>query len=171
MDTLATLRKLNGDTYELVKEELVNAEDNAAKLSEYASKIDELNTQISTFNTEIESLKGKGEEDAAAMSELEAKYSKLSEDYEALVEYKASIELAQKTAVIAEYEQKLSDEVLNAYREKVADYTAEELDMHLAYELKKSNPNIFSLKEEETPVVPKETSKSGIERILDRYKK
>lgn len=171
MDTLATLRKLNGDTYELVKDELTNAEENAVKLSEYASKIDELNTQISTFNTEIESLKGKGEEDAAAMSELEAKYSKLSEDYEALVEYKASIELAQKTAVIAEYEQKLSDEVLNAYREKVADYTAEELDMHLAYELKKSNPNIFSLKEEETPVVPKETPKSGIERILDRYKK
>ena len=171
MDTLNTLRKLNGGTYELVKDELTSAEENAAKVTEYASKIDELNTQISTFNTEIESLKSKGEEDAAAMTDLEAKYSKLSEDYNALVEYKTNIELAQKTAVIAEYEQKLGDDILSVYREKITDYTAEELDMHLAYELKKSNPNIFSLKEEETPVVPKETPKSGIERILDRYKK
>ena len=47
-NTVETLRKLNGDTYELVNENLENAEENANKCVEFSTKIEELNETIST---------------------------------------------------------------------------------------------------------------------------
>jgi len=52
--TLDTLRALNGGTYELVSEVLVNAQENLDKNSEYFTKIEELTTTIATLNTENE---------------------------------------------------------------------------------------------------------------------
>ena len=42
LNTINTLRALNGDTYELVSEELTNAHDNFEKVAEFNTKIEEL---------------------------------------------------------------------------------------------------------------------------------
>ena len=94
----------------------------------------------------------------------------LSTENEALKVYKKSIEDQLKETVVAEYTDKLPEETLDTYRDKFDEYTAEELDMHLAYELKKSNSSVFT----QTPnngVLPKDMGRSGVEEILARYKR
>jgi len=51
-NTIDTLRVLNGDTYELVSDVLVNAQANFDAVSDFSSKIEELNTTVSTLETE-----------------------------------------------------------------------------------------------------------------------
>jgi hypothetical protein len=53
--TLDTLRALNGGTYELVSDVLVNAQENLDKNSEFSTKIEELNESITTLTTERDS--------------------------------------------------------------------------------------------------------------------
>ena len=64
----------------------------------------------------------------------------------------------------------MPEEVLNTYREKISEYDAEELDMRLAYELKKNNSSIFTHNSDEG-FVPKDTQTDGLTAILSKYKK
>lgn len=161
--TLDTLRTLNGGTYELVSEVLVNAQENLDKNSDFSAKIDELNETIATLNTERDSF-------SVQLDEAKNTIESLTEENNSLNAYKLNIETQQKNAVIDEYSEHLDEETLNSYREKIADYTAEELDMHLAYELKKNNSSMFS-KGENPGFVPKDVPLEGISAILSKYKK
>ena len=161
--TLDTLRALNGGTYELVSEVLVNAQENLDKNSEFSAKIDELNETIATLNTENSGICERYDEAQQAIASLQ-------EENESLNTYKLNIETQQKNAVIDEYGEHLDEEILNKYREHIADYTCEELDMHLAYELKKNNSSIFN-KDENSGFVPKDVPVDGITAILSKYKK
>jgi hypothetical protein len=161
--TLDTLRALNGGTYELVSEVLVNAQENLDKNSEFSAKIDELNETIATLNTENSGI-------CERYDEAQQTIASLQEENESLNTYKLNIETQQKNAVIDEYGEHLDEEILNKYREHIADYTCEELDMHLAYELKKNNSSIFN-KDENSGFVPKDVPADGITAILSKYKK
>ena len=161
--TLETLRALNGGTYELVSEVLVNAQENLDKNSEFSTKIDELNETIVTLNTEKDSF-------SAQLSEANDNIASLTAENESLKNYKLDIETQQKNSIIDEYSEHLTDDILEAYRNKINDYTAEELDMHLAYELKKNNSSVFS-KTPDSGFVPKETHVDGLTAILSKYKK
>ena len=169
-NTVETLRKLNGDTYELVNENLENAEENANKCVEFSTKIEELNETISTLNTEVEDAKNSVTEAQAQYSQLQEQNSALSEELDSLKNYKKEVEDREKEAVIAEYADKLSEEVLESYKTKFDEYSIEDLDMHLAYELKKSGSSVFE-KKNTNGYVPKDAPKSGVEVILAHYKK
>lgn len=169
--TLDTLKALNGDTYELVSENLTNAEQNAANCSEFSTKIEELNTTIATLNTEIESEKAKVEEVNTAYANAQTLNQSLTEENESLKTYKKSIEDQSKEAVVSEYANKLSEEVLDTYRAKFDEYTVEDLDMHLAYELKKTGASLYS--QTSAGCLPKVGSeqRSTVEEIIARHKK
>ena len=168
--TLDTLKVLNGNTYELVNENLTNAEKNASDCAAFSTKIEELNTTIATLNTEAESAQAK-------IAEVQTEYDKatelnasLTEELDSLKTFKKSIEDQSKEAVIFEYSDKLPETVLDTYRAKFDDYTVEDLDMHLAYELKKTNASVFT--QVSTGYIPKDTTPvTGVEAILSRYKK
>lgn len=161
--TIEALRGLNGDTYELVSETLTSAQENFEKVSEFNTKIEELNASVSTLVSERDN-------SIAEYNTTVEKLSALTEELETLKAYKLGIETEQKEAVIAEYENQLSEEVLGTYREKLSEYTVVELDKDLAYELKKSNPSAFS-KNPTVAYVPKDEPKGGINEILSKYKK
>lgn len=169
-NTLDTLRALNGNTYELVSDVLTNAQENFEKVSEFSAKIEELNESISTLETEkseaVNSIDGYTKQLAEANSELNS----LKEDLNALKQYKLGIETQQKEAVINEYSEHLPEEILNSYKEKISDYSVEELDMRLAYELKKSNSSVFA-KSSDEGYVPKVTPTDGLTAILSKYRK
>ena len=168
--TLDTLRALNGDTYELVNENLANAEKNANDCAAFSTKIEELNNTIATLNTEAENAQAKIAEVQTQYNDAQAQNSALSEENESLKAYKKNIEDQSKEAVVAEYTDKLAEDVLNAYKSKFDEYTAEELDMHLAYELKKINASVFT--QAPSGRIPKDnTGRSGVEEILARYKR
>lgn len=161
--TLDTLRSLNGGSYELVSDSLTNAQENSEKVLEFSTKIEELNTSISTLTTERDN-------SITEHSLAKEQISTLTEELDSLRVYKLGIEVEQKEAVLVEYEAQLSDEVIETYRKKLADYTALELDKELAYELKKTNPSVFT-KTPDTGYVPKDDPRGGIEEILLKYKK
>ena len=168
--TLDTLRALNGDTYELVNENLTNAEKNANDCAEFSTKIEELNNTIATLNTEAENAQAKIAEVQTQYNDAQAQNSALSEENKSLKAYKKNIEDQSKEAVVAEYTDKLAEDVLNAYKSKFDEYTAEELDMHLAYELKKINASVFT--QAPSGRIPKDNiGRSGVEEILARYKR
>jgi hypothetical protein len=168
--TLDTLRVLNGNTYELVNENLTNAEKNATDCAEFSTKIEELNTTIATLTTEAESAQARIDEVQTEFEKATTLNESLTEELESLKTFKKDVENQSKEAVVSEYSDKLPETVLDTYRAKFDDYTVEDLDMHLAYELKKTNASVFS----QAPAgrIPKaDTPRSGVEEILSRYKK
>ena len=168
-NTLDTLRTLNGDTYELVNENLTNAEKNASDCAEFSTKIEELNNTIATLNTEAESAQAKIAEVQAEYEKASSLNESLTEELDSLKTFKKNIEDQSKEAVISEYSDKLSESVLETYRAKLDDYTAEELDMHLTYELKKTGASVFT--QASTGCIPKDDAPlSGVEAILRSYK-
>ena len=72
--------------------------------------------------------------------------------------------------IVGEIRDSAAVDLLNAYKSKFDEYTAEELDMHLAYELKKINASVFT--QAPSGRIPKDnTGRSGVEEILARYKR
>lgn len=169
-NTLDTLRALNGGTYELVSETLLNAEETLEKNAEFSAKIEELNETVTTLNTEKDELVAAAETFTAQIEEANANVTSLTEEVDSLREYKAQIEAKEKEAVIDQYSEMLSDEVLDNYREHAADFTAEGLDKELAYELKKRNSSAF-VKQSEPGYVPKDVPLEGLAAILSKYRK
>ncbi len=153
------------------------AAQNEADRVEFNSKIEAANTKIEEYENTIATLNMEAENSKAAYAALEtqnadaqSQISALMEENESLKTYKKGIEFQSKEAVVAEYAGKLAEDVLDAYKTKFDEYSAEELDMHLAYELKKSNASVFS----QTPAVgyiPKaEAPLSGVEEFLSHYR-
>lgn len=160
--TLDTLRDLNGGTYELVNENLEHAQENAEKISGFELKVTELENNIATLNTEKSAIQ--------SSYELEhQKVESLTAENERLRQYKLSIEAEQKNAVFTEYKDKLSEEILDTYREKAAEYSVADLDKELAYELKKTNFSFYEKKD--NGYLRKDVQKNGIDEILARYVK
>lgn len=169
-NTIDTLRKLNGDTYELVNENLVNAEQNANNCVELGSKIEELNTTIATLNTEISQAQDKLAEDATTYAAAQENIEQLTTEVEDLRNYKKAVETQQKEAVIAEYVDKLSNDVIETFKAKIDEYSLLDLDKELAYECKKSNPSFFN--QAQTPqIFINNEPETGLEAILSHYKK
>ena len=163
-NVLDTLAQLNGGTYERVDENLVNAEKNAQDCLEYSAKIEELQSTIDTLNTEAEKA-------AAQYEEIQARVSELEEAKLELETYKHNIEVQHKECVIEEYSDKLSEEILETYKNHLDEYDAEELDMHLAYELKKSGASIFNHNAPQGFVPKSGEEYRGVEAILANYKR
>lgn len=170
MNTVNTLRALNGDTYELVSDVLTNAQENFEKVSEFSSTIEELNGTISTLESEKENSANQINEYTTQIETANGTIESLTEELNSLREYKLKIETQEKENVINEYTEHLSEEILNSYKQKISEYTAEELDMRLAYELKKNNSSIFT-KNSDEGIAPKDTPQSGLSAILSKYKK
>lgn len=167
-DTIETLRQLNGGNYDLVSENLANAEQNAKDCEEYSAKIGEMTETIATLNTEAESETEKYAALEGQYNDLNSQYSALVEENTSLKNYKQTVETQHKEAVIAEYAGKLPEEVMDTYKAKLDEYTVEDLDMHLAYELKKSG---LAFTQPEVDYVLKDNLQSGVEQILSRYKR
>ena len=133
-----------------------------------------LSTKISELNEIISTLTMERDNALAQVSAFENKVQELSTLCESLSTYKKNIEDSKKLAVIAEYTDKISEEVLETYRQNLDKFSEEDLDMHLFYEMKKASPNIFSTSDSSIVIIPKnnqKNEKSSIERILDGYEK
>jgi chromosome segregation ATPase len=165
------LRTLNGGTYELVSDVLVNAQENFDKNSEFSTKIEELNENIATLTAERDNANEQIGEYTTQLETATSTINSLTEENNSLKQYKLDIETQQKTAVIEEYSEHLDEGILDTYRNALADYTVEELDMHLAYELKKTNSSIFTRNNSDEGFVPKDVPAEGINAILSKYKK
>lgn len=168
--TIETLRKLNGDTYELVSENLQNADANFEELNSVREEISACNTKIVDLEEKVTTLESEKANSDVALSTANESIKTLTTENEELKEFKYNVEKEQKEAILTEYEMQLTEEILSKYRENLDAYTAIDLDKELAYELKKTNPTVFS-KNNQSGYVPKDELKGGIEDILSKYEK
>ena len=161
LNTINTLRALNGDTYELVSEELTNAHDNFEKVVEFSTKIEELTAQNSTLTVEKDEL-------AQANSSLQSERDSLAEENQELQTRCSSYEKSAKDAIVEQYVGQLAEEILDQYRQNYDNYSVVDLDKELAYQLKCANPSVFS---KAPAYLPVDQPLTGIEQILSKYDK
>ena len=182
-NALDTLQKLNNGTYEKIDdnynqlaqqvENLNNEKENyELKISELESNISTLETEKSEISSQFENANTLLNETKNSLETIQSAYSVLEAERDSLVSYKEGIEKAEKEAIISSYSEVLSEETLAEYTSKISEYTATELDKELAYELKTSNPSMFTKKQTpQSGYVPKDEPTGGIEEILARYNK
>lgn len=168
-NTLDTLRRLNGDTYELVNENLLNAEENFARCAELGTKIEELNNSLATLQQEVSERDSSIEDYTSKNDELNQQLTSVMQERDELQNYKHNVELHEKETVFEQYADKLSDEIIGGYRAKIDEYTAVDLDKELTYELKKIG-FVFGASKN-NGYIPKDQDPDGIEMILSRYHK
>ncbi len=149
--------------------------------SNYSTKVGELEETISTLTTERDEARSNYDTASARLTEVESNNSELTttlatvtEERDGLAAYKKSVEDEAKKAVVNNYIEQLPEEVIESYMNSLDNYTIEDLDMRLTYELKKSNPVLFSKTPAPAPnaFVPKDGDGGrGINDILAKYEK
>lgn len=131
-------------------------------ISEKDAKIVELEGQKSTYESEAN----------AAKDELQSKLDSLQADYDVLKEEHDTRVKEAKEAKVAEYEEMISDATLATIKEKMADFSMEELEKELLFAVKKEKPAMFS-KEPAKPMAPAaildDTGATGLVGILKKY--
>ena len=162
-NALSTIQALNGGTYEKIDENFTANSKVEEKISEYERKIEEKDNSISTLTTERDTANSNY---ADAQNQIES----ITEELDALKDYKLNIEKEEKQSVIDKYSEQLDEEVINKYTEKISEYTVTDLEKDLAFELVQSNPTIFTIKDGNGRI-PKDEPKTGIEAILEQYRK
>ena len=162
-NALSTIQALNGGTYEKIDENFTANSEVETKISEYEQKIEEKDNSISTLTTERDTANSNY---AEAQNQIET----ITGELNTLKEYKLNIEKEEKQSVIDKYSEQLDEEVINKYTEKMSEYTVKDLEKDLAFELVQSNPSIFTANGG-SGRVPKDEPKTGIEAILEQYRK
>lgn len=166
-DAEGALTETDGEE-EVPTESTVVENDQSEKISELESKISELNSLNATLQMERDSF-------AKELEEAKIEISSLRDAADELAQYKKKAEDEKKKSVIDEYASKLSEEILKKYTDSLDDYTAEDLDKELCYEMKKGNPSLFFGSDSKTDgVIPKQigqsiTYKDSVCELLSKY--
>ena len=176
--SLEAVKAQNGDSFEKAEEIYATLENLQNTISDLNNTISELNGQISSFEQKIE----EGNDTIATLTterdtanenynNAQTEVTTLSAEIEELKTFKANVETNEKLAVIDSYNNKLSDEILESYRNRVTEFSLSDLKKDLAFDLVETNPSIFS-NQGQSQYVPKDNVVvGGIEEVLAKYKK
>lgn len=163
---LKALHVMNNNTYERI-DEIVDELNN--KVDSFNSKNEENESTIATLQQDKERLENELEEANGNYTAALETIENLTSEKDALAEFKAAAELKEKEAVIDKYATLLDEEDLNSFKEKIDEFTKEELDKELAFVLVQSKSTIFA--HDDSGFVPKdEPELTGIEAILEKQK-
>jgi chromosome segregation ATPase len=162
---LDILHAMNNGTYEKIDEVVTELQE---KVESYNSKIEENDATIATLQQDKENLE-------TELNETKNNYTVALENIETLTsenndlnEFKAAAELREKEAVIEKYSTLLDEEDIASFKDKLDEFTKEELDKEMAFALVQTKSTIFTHDE---GFVPKDDSNlTGIEAILERQK-
>ena len=152
--------------------------DMTEEISARDTKIEELGGEISTLTTERDEAVVARDTASASLAGAETELSELRTSVETLTTQNATLAdfqyrtlKAEKESVISGYTNMLSSDVLDRYTADIDNYTAEQLDKELTYELKLAGATVFS---QSTPpaYIPKASEPTGgISSILAKYQK
>ena len=153
-------------------------EENVNKVVELQTEVDNKIGEISTLTTEkdelnstVESLNGQVAEYTTTITTLTDKVAEYTETITALQNFKNEILKNEKLECIAKYSKKLTADVIAEFTAKVDEYTLIDLRKDLAFALVEANENIFTLEEGKPGYVPAEQEPTGLEALLNKYKK
>ena len=184
------------NTINSLNEQIASLDENVATLTaenstlneeklQYSTKIEEQENMISTLSTERDTARSEYDTLVAEketevgelhnrISTLETSLQETTAEKDALAAYKKNNEDELKRGVIDQYIENLPEEVIEKYTTNMDNYSIEDLDKELTYELKKVNPSLFNNKTPahvQAPLIPKDEEINGINTILSRYEK
>ena len=163
---LEVLHAMNNNTYEKIDEVVTELQNT---IDSFNSKNEENESVIATLQQNKERLEGELEEVNGNYSTALETIETLNSEKNELNEFKKAAELKEKEAVIEKYTTLLEEEQINNFRERIEEFTKEELDKELAFVLVQSKSTIFT--HDDSGFVPKdELQLTGIEAILEKQK-
>lgn len=172
-NALNAFRTLNGGSFEKADE---NYSELKTKNEEFSTTLQQTQNELAgiseALNSAEETYKSMEADFENTKGELEvanASLASLQTEVESLKDYKHSVETSNKQKVIDKYAMKLDEEIVANYSARIDEFTEQDLEKELSYELVKATPSIFSA--EGAPVIPKaDIPLTGIEAILAKYK-
>ena len=163
---LEVLHAMNNNTYEKIDEVVTDLQN---KVDSFNSKNEENESTIATLQQDKERLETELEIANGNYTTALETIETLNSEKDELNEFKMAAELKEKEAVIEKYTTLLEEEQVNNFREKIDEFTKEELDKELAFVLVQSKSTIFT--NDESGFIPKdEPELTGIEAALERQK-
>ena len=180
---LEAVQALNGGTYEKLDENYTAATEGAGQVEGLNNTISELNdtvatlqeenskfeTKIGELNESITTLSSERDEANTQLGEANVTINSLNETISTLNSFKTEVEKKEKESIVSKYAALLDAEVIAKYN--LDDYSAKDLDKELAYELVSTNQSVFTEQGAGATFIPKEEPLSGLEQLLNKYKK
>ena len=154
-EALEAFKAQNNNTYKDIEAITGSIDTYKNSILEKEQKIEELVEENSTLTQSKE--------------DLTQKLSELTATYTALKEEKEISDNRQKEELLKKFSSKLSEEIINTYTTKIAEYSYEDLKKALALEYVDNTPSFFSM-DDDTKFIPKQEPLQGIEAILEQYK-
>ncbi len=163
---LEVLHVMNNNTYEKIDEVVTNLQN---KVDSFSSKNEENEIAIATLQQDKERLENELEEVNGNYTTALETIDTLTSEKNELNEFKVAAELKEKEAVIEKYVTLIDEEQINNFKEKIDEFTKEELDKELAFVLVQTKSTIFT--NDESGFIPKEEPPlTGISAILEKQK-
>lgn len=163
---LDVLHAMNNNTYEKIDEVVTNLQN---EVDSFNSKKEENEAAIATLQQDKERLEGELEEANTNYTKALETIESINSEKQALDEFKAAVELKEKEDTIDKYSTLLEEEQLKDFKEKINEFTKEELDKELAFALVQTKSTIFT--QQDSGFIPKdEPILTGIEAILEKQK-
>ena len=163
---LEVLHAMNNNTYEKIDEVVTDLQN---KVDSFSSKNEENETAIATLQQDKERLENELEEVNGNYTTALETIDTLTSEKNELNEFKIAAELKEKEAVIDKYVTLIDEEQINNFKEKINEFTKEELDKELAFVLVQTKSTIFT--NDEGGFIPKdEPPLTGINAILEKQK-
>ena len=163
---LDVLHAMNNNTYEKIDEVVTGLQE---EVNNFGSKNEENEVTIATLQQDKERLEAELAETQGNYTTALETIETLNSEKEELNNFKIAAELKEKEAVIDKYATLLEETQINDFREKIDDFTKEELDKELAFALVQTKSTIFT--NDDSGFIPKdEHILTGVEAILERQK-
>lgn len=138
--------------------------------TEYENKISEQETTISDFTSKIKVLKNE-------KVELENKVSDITNENKSLVAFKKAVETNQKKAILAKYDQYLSESAIADFNNKIDDFSVEDFKKEVCTAAVESDPAIFANRNAEPELIytgkdvdSGKTVETGVLSLLNKHK-
>ena len=143
------------------------AEDPA--IEEYKAQIQQLQASLAEKITAYDAL-------SAEKIRIENEKVDLISERNELLEFKKNVETEKKMSILEKYSEHLTDESIDTFKANLANYSVEDFKKEVCTAAVENNPSIFSKHDEPEHLYAKniddsDKALSGMERILDQYKK
>lgn len=122
--------------------------------TELETSISEKDSAIAEYNTKIEALE-------AEKVELNSKIDDITNENTALVEFKKNVETDQKTAILAKYEEYLTDEAITTFKNSMEELSVEDFKKNVCTAAVENDPSVFSNRKDEPDKFYKGDGASG----------
>lgn len=192
---LEAMKNMNGDTFEKVDENYSNIKTEKEKVENEFSTIKETKEKleidfaaektthkevVTDFTTKIEKLEKEISEEKVKFENLSEEKNKVEKEKNDLLEEKQILEIFklnkekdEKMAILNNFEETISEEVYNKYKEKIAEFSVEDFKKELCTAAFEADPTIFNKKEDSTLIFKGNNQKeklTGAAALIAKHK-